>query len=125
MNDVAVQISLRAPALYPGQYTWFLFLSAMDVMLTGLALYFGAYEANILAAWLLNRYGMGGLVLLKFTAVPVVIGLCEYIGRRRPATGRRLAEWVVAISAIPIVTTLVMLVLIVHVLTPLHALAGS
>lgn len=95
--------------LYPNPYAWFLLLSALDVMLTGIALTVGAYEANPVAAWFLERYGVGGLILLKFTAVPTVILLCEYIGRKKPPTGRRLVEWVVALSAIPIVLTLVLL----------------
>lgn len=100
--------------LYPELYTWFVFLSAMDVLLTAVALQFGAYEANIFAAYLLRRYGTIGLVGLKFTAVPTVILLCEYIGRRKPPTGRRLAEWIVALSAIPIVVTLVLLLVRVY-----------
>ena len=100
---------LSRAVLYPNHYVWFVFLSAMDVLLTAVALQFGAYEANILAAWLLERYGVAGLIVLKFTAVPIVIVLCEFTGRRKPATGRRLAEWVVALSAIPIVITLILL----------------
>jgi hypothetical protein len=109
MSDHPPQSILRSVVLYPNQYVWFVFLSAMDVLLTAVALRFGAYEANILAAWLLRKLGVAGLILLKFTAVPTVILLCEFIGRRKPATGRRLAEWVVALAAVPIVTTLVLL----------------
>lgn len=95
--------------LYPNHYIWFVFLSAMDVLLTAVALRFGAYEANPLAAWLLERYGVAGLIVLKFTAVPIVIFLCEFIGRHKPPVGARLAEWVVALAAIPIAITLVLL----------------
>ena len=97
-------------ALYPNHYVWFVFLSVLDVLLTSVALQHSAHEANPLAAWLLHRYGVGGLVLLKFTAVPIVIGLCEFIGRRKSGTGRRLAEWIVALAAIPIVVTFVLLI---------------
>jgi hypothetical protein len=113
----------RTSLLYPNLYTWFLFLSAMDVMLTGVALAMGAYESNPVAAWFLERFGAGGLVLLKFTAVPVVIGLCEYIGRRKPPTGRKLIEWVVALSAVPIVVTLSILMVAAYLKEP--AAAGS
>jgi hypothetical protein len=104
----------RLHALYPNQYVWFVFLSAMDVLLTAIALQHGAYEANILAAALLRRFGIAGLILLKFTAVPLVIGLCEYIGRRKPPTGRRLAEWLVALGAVPVVVTFAILLLRVY-----------
>src|SRR5688572_22477845 len=104
----------RRHVLYPGHYTWFVFLSAMDVVLTTVALWFGAYESNIFAAWVLERWGLRGLVALKFTAVPIVLLLCEYIGRRKPATGKRLAEWVVALAAVPIVFTTILLLFRVY-----------
>ena len=100
---------LRRHALYPNQYLWFVFLSALDVLLTALALLNGAREANIVAAWMLRQYGVGGLILLKFTAVPIVIALCQIVGTHKPGTGQRLAEWVVALAAIPIVIGVVIL----------------
>ena len=49
------------------------------------------------------------MVFYKFALVVFVILLCQVVGRLRPATGRRLAEWAVAITFIPVTFTTVML----------------
>ena len=104
--------SLRGrPLWYPNHYTWFVFISALDVMLTWVILYFGGWEANHVADFVIGRFGLPGLVTFKFGIVVFVIVLCEIVGRRRPRSGKRLAEWAIAITCIPVVIALYQLLL--------------
>ena len=104
---------------YPNAYVWFVFLAALDIMLTYLILHPVLFardatmtesrgtEANALARWFIERWDVAGMVAFKFVLVVVVVVLCEVIGRHRDATGRRLAEWAVALTVIPVLVALV------------------
>jgi len=95
--------------LFPGIYTWFVFLAAMDVMMTTIVLYQGGVEVNAVADWFIRRWGVWGMVLLKFIVVAVVVGICEGIGRRDLKLARRVAEWAVALNTIPVTIAFVQL----------------
>ena len=101
-------------ALYPDTYAWFVLLATLDIALTWIVLFFGGEELNALARWILARYELIGMVVFKFSIVVLVICSCEYIGRRQWMTGRRLAEWAVAISAVPVVLAYAELLVVVH-----------
>jgi hypothetical protein len=104
---------------YPNAYVWFVFLAALDIMLTYLILHPVLYshdpfmteprgvETNALADWILARWDVPGMVIFKFLLVVLVVVLCEIIGRHKEETGRRIAEWAVAITAIPVVLALI------------------
>ncbi len=99
--------TLRArPLRYPNHYAWFVFISAMDVMLTWVILFFGGWEVNHVADFVIGRFGLPGLVVFKFAIVVFVVLLCEVIGRRRHSAGQKLAEWSIAITCIPVVVAL-------------------
>lgn len=91
-----------APVLFPDAYVWFVLLSAMDIMLTRLILYFDGYEVNPVARWIIETGGLPGMVVYKFALVLIVITICELVGRVRPRVGRRLAEWAAAITVVPV-----------------------
>jgi hypothetical protein len=104
---------------YPNAYVWFVFLAALDVILTYLILHPVLFsrgadmtesrgiEANALADWIIERWDVPGMVAFKFVLVVLVVLLCEVIGRRKDETGRRIAEWAVAITSIPVVVALI------------------
>ncbi|MFQ5805679.1 MAG: hypothetical protein ACE5I3_04430 [Phycisphaerae bacterium] len=104
---------------YPNAYVWFIFLAALDVMLTYLILHPVLFfrdpdmtesrgtEVNALADWIIERWDVPGVVVFKFTLVVLVVILCEIIGRHKDETGRRIAEWAVAITAIPVIIALI------------------
>lgn len=106
------------PVRYPNAYAWFVLLATLDIVLTYLILHPVMYagdldmtesrgaEANAVARWVIERWDVPGMVAFKFALVLFVVLICEAIGRRRAATGRRLAEWAVAITAIPVVVAL-------------------
>ncbi len=92
--------------LYPEFYAWFVFLAALDVMLTWIILYFDGSELNALANWIIDRNGMAGVVCYKFVIVAFVLSMCELIGRRNGGAGRKLAQLSVVITAFPVVLAL-------------------
>ncbi len=102
----------RRHVLYPTQYTWFVFVSAVDLMFTWLILSpaIGGREVNSLANTIIQRYGLAGLATYKFALVAFVVLMCEVIGRSRPRMGRGLAGWAVALPAIAVVWSGVLLV---------------
>lgn len=63
-------------------------------------------EVNPIAAWVIQRGGLPGKVLYKFALVLMIVSICEYVGRRRYALGKRIAEWAVALTAIPVAVAL-------------------
>jgi hypothetical protein len=111
--------------LYPNVYVWYVFLASLDVMLTFLILSdlfseIDVYapprgaELNPLANWITQAGGLPGMIAFKFALVILVVCICEIVGRRKRETGRRLAEWAVAISAIPVVVALVQMAVDVY-----------
>jgi uncharacterized membrane protein len=93
----------RTPMLYPNRYSWYILVSALDIMFTvTLLVHLGAHEVNMIAQRAIELFGTWGLIGLKFASVLLVIGICETIGRRRLSTGRNLATAAILISLLPI-----------------------
>ncbi len=107
--------AVAKPVRYPNCYVWFVFFSALDIMFTSIVLTLGGAEANPLVNWVLVRWGLIGVVAYKFTLVMFVVWVCETVGGLRDASGRRLAEWTVAIAFIPVYLAIVQLLLSVRV----------
>ena len=95
--------------LYENTYVWLIFVSCLDIMLTWVVLHTGGREANALAAWIIARFGLIGIVLFKLSIVVFVIGLCEMIGRHSRTAGRGFVRAAVAISAMPVLVGFVLL----------------
>ncbi len=94
----------RTHVLYPNYYTWFVLLSALDVMFTRVILSptYRGRELNWVANYVLQRWDVTGLVIYKFLLAAFVVVICEYVGRRRHRTGLRLARWAVLIGCVPV-----------------------
>jgi hypothetical protein len=97
------------PMRHPQHYTWFVFLSALDVMLTWVVLLLDGHEVNPLARAVVDHGGLPSLVTFKFCLVVFVIVMCEWVTRRNPRAGFKLAEWSVAVTAIPVVIAFALL----------------
>ncbi|RMH10868.1 MAG: hypothetical protein D6695_10635 [Planctomycetota bacterium] len=96
--------------LYPDLYCWYVLLAALDIIVTALVLdLYGMIEANALAAKVIDQYGLAGLVPYKFASVILVVLICEYVGKLRPATGLRIARLAVGVSCLPILAAAVQL----------------
>lgn len=97
----------KVAAAYPGPYTWYVLVSALDLMLTNFALnHLGGMEVNGVARRVIEAAGFPGLIALKVSTMVVVIAVCEVLARKHPAVGRRVSEWAVAISAVPVMLML-------------------
>ena len=66
----------------------FILVNLADLLLTGAAFYFGAREVNVLADWVLTRWGLTGMVIYKFALVTFIIMTCQYIYALKPKTAR-------------------------------------
>jgi len=97
----------RRPVLYADVYLWFVFLSAMDVMLTTVILHMGGREVNVLASLVLQTWNLSGLVVYKFVLVAFVLTVCEAVGRADRRKGRWLAVIAVAITAVPVILSFI------------------
>lgn len=110
MTVHAFAVPSRRDVLFPDHYCWYLLACALDLMLTNTMLHhFGAIELNGLAARVIEAGGFWGLIAFKMATAILVIAVCEHVGRVRPTTGRRVAEWAIAISAIPSVLSMAQL----------------
>jgi short subunit fatty acids transporter len=88
--------------LFPDHYCWYVLVCVLDLVLTNTLInHFGAIEVNGLAARVIETGGFWGLIAFKMATAVLVIAICERVGRARPTAGRRLAEWAIAISAVP------------------------
>lgn len=83
-------------------YAWFVFLSAMDLMLTWIILHSNGREVNPVADWVVTTLDLWGLVGFKFSLVVLVVVLCEMIGPHRPALAQFVAYFAVIITAVPV-----------------------
>ncbi|MEM8874697.1 MAG: DUF5658 family protein [Planctomycetota bacterium] len=95
--------------LFPDRYVWFVLFSTLDVMMTFVILSIGGAEANPVANWILERFGISGMTIFKFVVISFVILLCEYVGRLNFEAGRRLTVYGIALTLMPVVFALILL----------------
>lgn len=131
-SPMEADLSHSPSVLYPRAYLWFVFLAALDVLLTYLILspvfsselaFYNSSEVqlvpglvryqeqgaelNLLADWVIRKHDVPGMVAYKFGLAVLILCVCEAVGRRRAEVGRRLSEWIVGISAVPVIVALV------------------
>ena len=98
---------LRRPVLFPDRYAWYVLVCFLDLIVTNTILaHFGGIEVNGIAHRVIELGGFGGLIAFKCASVVLVVTICEVVGRRREPLARRVSEWAIAISAIPVVVGL-------------------
>lgn len=98
------------PMRYPRPYAWFVVVSVLDILFTWTVLLLGGKEVNAIADMVINYAGGKGIIIYKFCLIVLVMVLCEIIGRRRDRIGKKLAEWSVALTAIPVVLSIYQLI---------------
>ncbi|MFK7790643.1 MAG: DUF5658 family protein [Phycisphaeraceae bacterium] len=94
---------------YPNSYAWLLLVSSMDIMMTWVILLFGGAEVNPLARWIIDHYGLPGMIVYKFALIVFFICICEIVGTLRDRTGRLLSKVSVAIGCVPVVWAMFLL----------------
>jgi hypothetical protein len=100
-SDHPVSLLMREMR-YPNAYAWLLLLSSLDVMLTWVILLFGGSEVNPLARWIIDHYGLTGMIIYKFALIVFFITICEIVGTLRDSTGWLLSRLSVLIACIPV-----------------------
>jgi hypothetical protein len=116
----------RHHVLYPNLYLWYILASSIDIMLTYVIIYgLGGREVNGVANNLLHQFGHWGLIGLKYATVVLVVAICEIVGRRNLAFGRKLAVAAIVISAFPVGAGLVQVFAWTHLFTEPHEAADA
>lgn len=90
-------------ALYPDAYVWFIVVSTLDLLVTGIILILGGQELNPVARQVHQHWDLLGLSVFKFIIVATVISLCQAIGRLRWHTGRSIAWLGVGVTTVPVI----------------------
>ncbi len=71
--------------------SWFILANVMDVIVTWRLLSAGPFmEANPVARYFLNHWGVAGMNYFKFTVVAVVAVIAQVVYTRRPVVARWL-----------------------------------
>ena len=94
--------SWKVPVRHPNLYMWLIFVSALDVIMTRVILFFGGTEINPIADFVIDNWGRLGMSIFKFIIVAFVIIVCEFISRRNTIVSRRLATASILISMVPV-----------------------
>ncbi|MFZ9915561.1 MAG: DUF5658 family protein, partial [Phycisphaerales bacterium] len=108
---------VRSPEMhFQNHYTWFVFVSSLDIMLTWKILDRGGLEVNPVAKLVIDAWGMHGAIAFKFALMLWVIVACEILARMKRSAGKLLATLAVVISAMPVAWSLTLLLW--HALVP-------
>ncbi len=101
------------PVRHPNLYLWLIFVSALDVILTRVVLFFGGKEINPVADYVLLNWGRLGMSLFKFLIIGFVIIVCEYIATRNAAVSKRLAIISIVISLVPVIWSCIIIIMLI------------
>lgn len=101
---------------FQNAYVWFVFFSALDIMLTWAILRRSGREVNPLADAVIQAWGLNGAIIFKFSLTVLVVIVCEVVARKQYGTARKLSMAAVVISAMPV--TWSMFLLLIHTLQP-------
>ena len=101
------------PVRHPNLYLWLIFVSALDVILTRVVLFFGGKEINPVADFVLLHWGRLGMSLFKFLIIGFVIIVCEYIATRSATVSRRLAIVSIVISLVPVIWSCIIIIMLI------------
>ena len=111
----------RRAVLYPDLYAWYILAATLDIIVTHQILHeFQGSEVNKLADALIQRFGVAGMIGLKYSSIVIVLAVCEFVGRRHDRLGRRLAIAAICISAFPVGVGLLQIWAWTHAPTPVH-----
>lgn len=88
---------------YPNHYAWLLLVASLDIFTTYIVLHFGGYEGNPVAAGVLERWGVPGMVVFKLSLITLAILIAEYVGGRDDRKGRKFVEYAIVICAFPVI----------------------
>jgi hypothetical protein len=104
VKSLAARLAPRGVnVLYPNLYAWYILAATLDIVVTHTILHhLGGSEVNRIADALIQKFGVLGMVGLKYSSILLVVTICEIVGRRSVRLGRRLAVAAIAISVFPV-----------------------
>lgn len=106
---------VREPVLYPGLHPWYIVVATLDVLLTWLILSaFAGTELNPIAAGVIASGGITAATIFKFATVMFVMWVCEFVGRRKSAVGKRLLIYAVVMNCVPVTASMAQLAVAGH-----------
>ena len=74
--------------------SWFILVNALDVFLTFILLNLeGFRESNLIADYVLQRWGISGMVYFKFGLVAFITVVAQVVARKKLSLGRRLLNF--------------------------------
>ena len=93
----------------------YLLVSAFDVFMTYLLLRTDrAVEANPIARFFLNHWGIRGMIYFKFSLVAFVCVVTQIIANRKETTARRILYLAIAVVSVVVIYSLVLYVRILR-----------
>lgn len=114
-------VAYKRGVLYPDLYAWYILAATLDIIVTHQILHeFKGSEVNKLANVLIQRYGVAGMIGLKYSSIVIVLAVCEFVGRRHHRLGKRLAVAAICISAFPVGVGLLQIWAWTHSPVPAH-----
>lgn len=109
-GDLGLRFWLRDRLPLETETAFFILVNVLDIALTVVLLYGGGHrEANPIAEYFLNHWGLKGMALYKLSTVAVVCVIAQIVARHSLSAGRRLLYVVTAIVAAVVVYSLSLL----------------
>jgi Na+/proline symporter len=94
----------QSTMVFQNLYTWLVLMATLDLLMTAAVLAAGGWEVNSVAAYVMHRFGLVGIVWYKFGLVALIILLCETVGRRSARAGWILGTLAVVLTAAAVAT---------------------
>jgi hypothetical protein len=90
---------------------WFILVNALDVFLTFVLLYLEDFrESNIIASYVLERWGVTGMVYFKFGLVAFITVIAQVAARKKLSLGRWLLNFGTFLTGVVVVYSSFLLV---------------
>ena len=100
----------RSPVRFGYEITLFVLVSVLDILMTNRLFLTGRFrEANPVARFTLDHWGLDGMVYFKMAMVAFIVVLTQIIARKRPATARWILHLATAVVSIVVVYSLLLL----------------
>ncbi len=109
-GDLGPRFWLRDRLPLESETAAFILVNVLDILLTVILLYGGEHrEANPIAEFFLNHWGLKGMVFYKLSTVAFVCVIAQVVARQRLIVGRRLLIAATLIVAAVVAYSLILL----------------
>ena len=95
----------------------FILVNFADLVLTGVSFYYGGWELNPFANYILDNFGLRGMAFYKFILVTFVILIAQFVYPSHPKTARMIL--LVGSIAFAVLIAYILILLLTHVFSTL------